>query len=58
MPLFVTLGQGFTQIGVGAKVQWGLAFLVLDIQVSSVCGQEAGNRRTGLLVGSRSSQAH
>lgn len=58
MPLFVTLGQGFTQIGVGAKVQWGLAFLVLDIQVSSVCSQEAGNRSTGLFVGSRSSQAH
>lgn len=58
MPLLVTFGQGFTQVGVGTQVQWRLSFLVFYVQVRPVGRQEACDGGAGLLVCSRGAQSH
>lgn len=49
LPLSIceTLRQRFAQVWVRAKVKWCLTFLILQVQICTVCSKEAGYRGTG-----------
>ena len=46
----VTLGKQLKQVRVRTKVKWCLTLPVLDVEISSIRGQENGNGCTALLL--------
>ena len=48
--LLLTLGQRLAQVGIRTEIEGRLILLVLDGEIRSVGGQEAGNGRGRLLV--------
>jgi hypothetical protein len=56
--VLVAFRECLAQVRVGTQVQRGLSFLILQGQVGTVAGQEAGDARRRLLVGALGAQTH
>ena len=48
--VLVALGEDLEEVGVRAEVQGPLVLVVMDIEVSSVGGEEDGNRGAAFLL--------
>ncbi len=50
MVVQAALGEQLQEVGVRAKVKWGLLLVVLEVELGSIGGQEDGNGSTALFV--------